>query len=405
MRRTYIAALAGMAFILAGCDQVRLPGINPSSAEEKAADTAPPAGGYTETDLQPTPEEIAEEEAEAARIAAEEAAAASALETQGEGATAAPEDAPAPSGDAANETAADDEAMLTPEALRATSLGLVNASRCTLPGGAAPTPTVARAAGATELEEPMLGTEAVNALAASLSAFPGIVKIEPRRTDAAGIVATGHCGAVRVARNWFVTAAHCIDEPFDEIRLIGEAANLRSPEARRTSAEYAVCHAGYQGTDNGYANDIALVRLNEEQIAGLGNVPVARFGQTALPLAPANYPVGEMAGWGLTRFDGQLSNDLLTTRLKIVAAGPAAITVSSENGAGPCIGDSGGPLYVTETDGSKTVVGILSVVEQNRATGHFCEGEYNGRYTNLQGYAGWISSVMALCEQDGTACR
>lgn len=405
MRRTYIAALAGMAFILAGCDQVRLPGINPSSAEEKAADTAPPAGGYTETDLQPTPEEIAEEEAEAARIAAEEAAAASALETQAEGATAAPEDAPAPSGDAANGTAADDEAMLTPEALRATSLGLVNASRCILPGGAAPTPTVAKAAGATELEEPMLGTEAVNALAASLSAFPGIVKIEPRRTDAAGIVASGHCGAVRVARNWFVTAAHCIDEPFDEIRLIGEAANLRSPEARRTSAEYAVCHAGYQGTDNGYANDIALVRLNEEQIAGLGNVPVARFGQTALPLAPANYPVGEMAGWGLTRFDGQLSNDLLTTRLKIVAAGPAAITVSSENGAGPCIGDSGGPLYVTETDGSKTVVGILSVVEQNRATGHFCEGEYNGRYTNLQGYAGWISSVMALCEQDGTACR
>ncbi|WP_213270922.1 trypsin-like serine protease [Hyphomonas sp.] len=405
MRRTYIAALAGMAFILAGCDQVRLPGINPSSAEEKAADTAPPAGSYTETDLQPTPEEIAEEEAEAARIAAEEAAAASALETQAEGATAAPEDAPAPSGDAANGTAADDEAMLTPEALRATSLGLVNASRCTLPGGAAPTPTVAKAAGATELEEPMLGTEAVNALAASLSAFPGIVKIEPRRTDAAGIVASGHCGAVRVARNWFVTAAHCIDEPFDEIRLIGEAANLRSPEARRTSAEYAVCHAGYQGTDNGYANDIALVRLNEEQIAGLGNVPVARFGQTALPLAPANYPVGDMAGWGLTRFDGQLSNDLLTTRLKIVAAGPAAITVSSENGAGPCIGDSGGPLYVTETDGSKTVVGILSVVEQNRATGHFCEGEYNGRYTNLQGYAGWISSVMALCEQDGTACR
>lgn len=405
MRRTHLAALAGLAFTLAGCDQVRLPGINPSAAEEKAADTEPAAGGYTETDLQPTPEEIAEEQAEAARIAAEEAAAAEALETPAEGTTAAPEDAPASSVDAASDTASDDEAMLTPEALRAASLGLVNASRCTLPGGAAPTPTVAKAAGATQLEEPMVGTEAVNALAASLSAFPGIVKIEPRRTDAAGIVASGHCGAVRVARNWFVTAAHCIDEPFDEIRLIGEAANLRSPDARRTSAEYAVCHAGYQGTDNGYANDIALVRLSEEQIAGLGNVPVARFGQTALPLAPANYPAGEMAGWGLTRFDGQLSNDLLTTRLKIVAAGPAAITVSSENGAGPCIGDSGGPLYVTEADGSKTVVGILSVVEQNRTTGHFCEGDYNGRYTNLQGYAGWISSVMALCEQDGAACR
>jgi hypothetical protein len=405
MRSAQLAALAGLAFILAGCDQVRLPGINPTSAEEKAADTGPAAGGYTERDLQPTPEEIAEEQAEAARIAAEEAAAAEALETPAEGATVGPEDVPAPSDETADDPASDDEAMLTPEAVRAASLGLVNASRCALPGGAAPTPTVARAAGATQLEEPMVGAEAVNALAASLSAFPGIVKIEPRRTDEAGIVASGHCGAVRVARYWFVTAAHCIDEPFDEIRLIGEAENLRSPQARRASAEYAVCHAGYQGTETGYANDIALVRLSDEQIAGLGNVPVARFGQTAQPLAPANYPAGEMAGWGLTRYDGQLSNDLLTTRLKIVSAGPAAITVSSENGAGPCIGDSGGPLYVTEADGSKTVVGILSVVEQNRTTGHFCEGDYNGRYTNLQGYAGWISSVMALCEQDGAACR
>ena len=406
MRRTHLAALAGLAFMLAGCDQVRLPGINPSSAEEKAADTEPAAGGYTETDLQPTPEEIAAEQAEAARIAEEEAAATETLETPAEGATTTQENAaPAPSDDAGNDGDSNDEAMLTPEAVQAASLGLVNAGRCTLPSGAAPTPTVAKAAGATELEEPMVGAEAVNALAASLSAFPGIVKIEPRRTDAGGIVASGHCGAVRVARNWFVTAAHCIDEPFDEIRLIGEAENLRSPQARRASAEYAVCHAGYRGTETGYANDIALVRLSEEQIAGLGNVPVARFGQTARPLAPANYPAGEMAGWGLTRYDGQLSNDLLTTRLKIVAAGPAAITVSSENGAGPCIGDSGGPLYVTEADGSKTVVGILSVVEQNRTTGHFCEGDYNGRYTNLQGYAGWISSVMALCEQDGAACR
>lgn len=400
MRRTHYA-LAGaclmLGLTLAGCDQVRLPGLNPVSPDpaDKAGEAT---GGYTETDLQPTPEEIEAERAEAARKAEEDAAAAE-LPAAGESREPGEDAAPAPS------APSEDEARLAPEAVRAASLGLVNASRCSLPQGAAPTPTVAMAAGATELEEPVAGTEAVNALAATLGAFPGIVKIEPRRAEPTGAVATGHCGAVRVARNWFVTAAHCIDEPFDEIRVIGEAANLRSPEAKRVSAEYAVCHAGYQGTDNGYANDIALVRLSEEQVASLGNVPVARFGATSRPLAPANYPAAEMAGWGLTRFDGQLSNDLLTTRLKITHAGPAAITVASDNGAGPCIGDSGGPLYVTEADGSKTVVGILSVVEQNRTTGHFCEGEYNGRYTNLQGYAGWIASVMALCDADQGACR
>lgn len=402
MRRTHYA-LAGAALtlglILAGCDQVRLPGLNPVSPDpaSKAGDAS---GGYTEADLQPTPEEIEAERAEAARKA-EEAAAAAAEEMPAAGASSEPGETAPPAPDAPSE----DEAMLAPETALAATLGLVNASRCSLPRGAAPTPTVAMAAGATELEEPVAGTEAVNALAATLGAFPGIVKIEPRRAEPTGAVASGHCGAVRVARNWFVTAAHCIDEPFDEIRLIGEAANLRSPEAKRVSAEYTVCHAGYQGTDNGYANDIALVHLSEEQVASLGNVPVARFGATSRPLAPANYPTGEMAGWGLTRFDGQLSNDLLTTRLKITYAGPAAITVASDNGAGPCIGDSGGPLYVTEPDGSKTAVGILSVVEQNRTTGHFCEGEYNGRYTNLQGYADWIRSVMALCDADQGACR
>lgn len=400
MRRSHHHALAGasvsLALLLTGCGQVKLPGLNPVSPDPTAkAEEA--SGGYTEADLQPTPEEIEAERAEAARKAAEQAAA----ETPAAGATS------EPGGEEAlpQLIPSDDEAMVSPGAVELVRLSLVNAGRCSLPGGTGPTPTVAMAAGATELEEPRVGAEAVNALAATLGAFPGIVKIEPRRAEPTGMIASGHCGAVRVARNWFVTAAHCIDEPFDEIRVIGEAANLRSLEAKRTSAEYAVCHAGYQGTDNGYANDIALIHLSEAQVAGLTNVPVARFGATSKPLAPANYSFGEMAGWGLTRFDGQLSNDLLTTRLKITHAGPAAIIVASDNGAGPCIGDSGGPLYVTEADGSKTVVGILSVVEQNRATGHFCEGEYNGRYTNLQGYGDWITSVMALCEGQPDACR
>ena len=98
--------------------------------------------------------------------------------------------------------------------------------------------------------------------------------------------------------------------------------------------------------------DIALIRLSAEQSAALASVPVARTAATSLPLAPANYAKGEMAGWGLTRFGGQLSNDLLSTSLKITAVGPPAIMVRSQNGAGPCIGDCGGPLYGTEADGT-----------------------------------------------------
>ena len=380
MKRVHLLAAASLAALLAACDQVRLPG-----AGEPAIEAPAPASEDIPQDAE----------------AAVPADASGALPGDGETPTV-DRDAP-PAETAAAATTAD---AATPAELAAPSrLSLYNATRCALPEGAAPTPTVAAAAGVTELEEPMAGTEAVNALSASLAAFPGIVKLEPRRTEVNGLVASGHCSAVRIRANWFVTAAHCVDQPYDEIRMIGDAANLLSPAARITAAESAICHGGYLGTDNGYSNDIALLRLSAEQAAAIPGVPVARAGTTALPFAPANYPTGEMAGWGLTRFGGQLSNDLLATAIRITAVGPAAITVASQAGAGPCIGDSGGPLYVTEADGSKSVVGILSVVEQNRATGQFCAGDYNGRYTNLQGYTGWIDSVIALCESEPDACK
>lgn len=393
MNRVHLLAAASLAVLLAACDQVRLPGAGDAASETAAAEEA----------------SISASAAEPAALNADTFAALGASDGEtptvdrdaSGGAigttyliTASPGDTP----EAETASAATFAAAIRP------SLALYNAVRCGLPEGAAPTPTVASVAGATRLEEPVVGVEAVNALAATLTAFPGIVKIEPRRADPTGLVASGHCSAVRIRANWFVTAAHCVDQPYDEIRMIGDAANLRSPAARITAAETALCHGGYQGTDNGYSNDIALLRLSPEQAAAIPSVPVARTGATRLTLAPANYPTGEMAGWGLTHFGGQLSNELLKTALRITAVGPAAITVASQGGAGPCIGDSGGPLYVSEADGSRTLVGVLSVVEQNRATGQFCAGDYNGRYTNLQGYAGWIDSVIAFCEAEPAAC-
>ncbi|MFN7180240.1 S1 family peptidase [Hyphomonas sp.] len=397
MTRLTLLAAASLAVLLAACDQVRLPG----------QDTLP---GQTPAAPKSIADQIAEEPEEDVA-----AAAASDMEETGEESEWADdlgpdEETPTVDRDAGPPTEAEADAAATLNTAAVapagpSALALVNAQHCALPAGSAPTPTVASIAGATQLEEPLAGTEAVGGLAASLSAFPGIVKLEPRRKEASGLYTTGHCSAVRIRENWLLTAAHCVDQPYDELRVIGDAANLRSPAARVTAASTAICHGGYQGTDNGYGNDLALLHLDTEQSAALASVPVVSLAAPALPLAPANYPSGDMAGWGLTRFGGQLSNDLLSTKLKITAVGPATITVASQAGAGPCIGDSGGPLYVTDADGTRRIVGILSVVEQNRATGMFCAGDYNGRYINLQGYTGWIDSVIALCEASPDACR
>lgn len=398
MTRLTLLAAASLAVLLTACDQVRLPG----------QDKLPGQNPATPKSIADT---ITEEPEEDAAIAAasdieetdDESEWADGFEPGDETPTVDRDAGPPTEQEAANQAEA--AATVNTAALAPSALALLNAQRCVLPAGSAPTPTVASIAGATHLEEPIAGTQAVGGLAASLSAFPGIVKLEPRRKEASGLYTTGHCSAVRIRENWLLTAAHCVDQPYDELRVIGDAANLRSPTARVTTASSAVCHGGYQGTDNGYGNDLALLHLDAEQSSALVNVPVVSLAAPALPLAPANYPAGEMAGWGLTRFGGQLSNDLLSTNLKITAVGPATITVSSQSGAGPCIGDSGGPLYVTDADGTRRIVGILSVVEQNRATGMFCAGDYNGRYINLQGYTGWIDSVIAFCEATPDACR
>lgn len=247
-------------------------------------------------------------------------------------------------------------------------------------------------------------TEAVNATSITAADFPGIVKMEPRRMLESGGTSSGHCGATRIAENWFVTAAHCLDNTYDEIRLIATDSDLRSPFATRVEATATLCHSSYGGAAGQYANDVALVGISDADALTLESVPIARFGGTQNPLSPMAYPTVRMAGWGLTGFNGSLSNTLLSAELAVVASGPAAITVASKNNAGPCIGDSGGPLLVDDTDGQSTVIGVLSVVEQNRTTGEFCSGDYNARYTNLQGYTDWIESVIGTCSSNPALC-
>lgn len=285
------------------------------------------------------------------------------------------------------------------------TLAELNAVKCGLVTETEDTPTIGMVAGATTVEEPRIGAAAVNALASQLASFPGIVKMEPRDITESGAVSSGHCGATRIANNWFVTAAHCVDKQYREIQLIAGSENIRSPVARTLLASDSICHGGYGGMGNGYANDIALIRLSDDALETLGDVPIANYSATQKALTPVNYETVDMAGWGITSFGGQLSNELLGATLTLDSAGPALINVSSRAGAGPCIGDSGGPLFVTEEDGTRTIVGVLSVVEQNRATGQFCAGDYKGRYTHVQGYTDWIQAVITACETNEETCR
>ena len=376
--KLFVAAFAGLA--LAGCDLVAFPGASPrDDAKEEASERPVPPPPVASVNDQET---TASSESESLndRVADTE---------------------PVTSDGTQTTPGADPVGQIDPTIPGITDLSAINAARC------APTTeetltiaelTGARAASANVTAQAVNGDQAVSAQ------FPGIVKMEPRRELSSGGISSGHCGATRIAENWFVTASHCLDNTYDEIRLIATEAGLSDPRAVTFEATASICHAAYGGSQGQYANDVALVAISDASAAALGDVPIARFGATDQALGPVNYPAARMAGWGLTGFNGELSNTLLSAELSVVTAGPAAITVASREGAGPCIGDSGGPLLVDEADGAPRVVGVLSVVEQNRATGEFCSGDYNARYTNLAGYEGWIDSVISACNADEALC-
>ena len=283
-----------------------------------------------------------------------------------------------------------------------TDLLEINAAKCASSGQE--TQTLAEIANA-DAAVASVTIQTVNGTQVTTDTFPGIVKMEPRRILESGSVSSGHCGATRIAENWFVTASHCLDDTYDEIRLIATESDLRDPRATIFEATASLCHHAYGGQNGQYSNDIALIAISDETAASLTTVPIARYGETDRPLGPSNYPNARMAGWGLVDFElRQLSDQLLRADLGIVSSGPAAITVSSTERAGPCIGDSGGPLIVDELDGNPRVIGVLSVVEHNKATRQFCMGDYNARYTNLAGYTDWMDAVIGTCSANPALC-
>lgn len=304
-----------------------------------------------------------------------------------------------------NTSPPDPTEVTDPVSVEVTDLAAINAVLCGLPVRPVDdSMTIAELTGARPADDDVIGTATINGTAASLTDFPGLVKMEPREILPGGAISSGHCGATRIAPNWFVTAAHCLDDDYDEVLLIAGQETLTNPFAKRVQATGSICHAAYGGAGNNYVNDIALVRVGDDVLPDLNELPMAQYGETQNTLVPFNYADVRMAGWGLTSFRGELSSTLLSADLIMTGSGPAAIGVESLNGSGPCVGDSGGPLFVDETDGTSTVVGVLSVVEQNLETREFCEGEYGARYTNVQGYQRWITDVIAACDSGLGLC-
>ncbi|MEZ5997824.1 MAG: trypsin-like serine protease [Hyphomonas sp.] len=234
----------------------------------------------------------------------------------------------------------------------------------------------------------------------SLADVPGIVKLRAYSVYTDARKESFDCGAIRVADNWFVTAAHCLDQPVDRLEILAGSEDLTDPATVVIEADLALCHEAFSPRQGWLVSDIALVRIpapekvpDKVKIAPMV-VPGQRFNTVETPSLIT-------AGWGWSR-PFTPSDTLRWTRVKLEAASASHLRVSSALGGGPCQGDSGGPAYV-ESRGGLMLAGVVSSVEKN-AQGEDCSGLYYANYTSLSAYRDWVDDIVQACLSDVDDC-
>lgn len=203
------------------------------------------------------------------------------------------------------------------------------------------------------------------------------------------------CGAVLVAEQLVVTAAHCVREDEDVFVLVGAKHQEQLVRVRTV-----VRHPGFR-QEGPYSNDIAVLAL--ERAVNWG-----KFVQRACLPAPGTEaaPDGswcEVSGWGAQDVQKPESVSqqlraaavplisLETCRKQEVYGGRVQEILESmvcagqlRGGVDACGGDSGGPLVCERADGRFELTGLVS-------WGDGCaKSNRPGVYTRVASYASWI---------------
>jgi trypsin len=211
--------------------------------------------------------------------------------------------------------------------------------------------------------------------------FPFMVSLQDRN---------GHfCGGSLIAKDWVLTAAHCVDGSGPTSVVIGlhDHEVLEGAESFRPAQ--IISHPGYKGLDYDYA----LIRLDGES----SFAPIALGGGD--PTAGTEVTT---AGWGYTRESSfNLPRNLRKVSVPVVDRAQCNVAYKNkitdrmvcagleQGGKDSCQGDSGGPLFSGQ-GAERVLLGVVS-------WGEGCaRAKKYGVYANVSAVLDWIHTTTGM---------
>ncbi|XP_055694191.1 serine protease 3-like [Lutzomyia longipalpis] len=218
-------------------------------------------------------------------------------------------------------------------------------------------------------------------------------------------IIVGWCGGSIIAKDWIVTAGHCVTQTdlFTDFQAwYIEAGSVIANEPRQdTSLLFIDAYPHPAFNPSTLLNDIALLHSGDFVLDG---TYVA-----AIPLIPNNLNFNSLTGtlmtvcgFGLTSDNGETSKELRTTQMRIITFASCQATYVNDTLPSTCFcadstqtprnavcnGDSGGPV-TTRRGNTVYLIGVVSF-----GSDQGCDTAPNG-FTNVQLFTTWITNTMS----------